>query len=354
MENSFGTFLKQMRQEKKLTQKELASMLFVSESTVSKWENNIATPDMMTIYKLSEILGVSEHELITACIDNAARKEKVQAKRWKALSLGWSLFFYISYGIALLSCFICNLSIDGGLSWFWIVASSLLLAFTFTNLPAFIKKNRLVLIPLSMYSALILLFGVCCIYTGGNWFFIASLSVLLGLIIVFLPIIIAKYELFSKIKKFNDFVSIGIDFLLLNILLVVINAYTIKNGYADKWWYFTIALPIVAVVYLVLNILLSIRLIKTNRFIKSSIILFLIDCFSYIPPLIIKTDNPEVQNSIDNANIFKADLSCWKEDINLENNIHLIICLTLLLWAAIFGIVGLCRRKKKYTYKKLN
>lgn len=354
MENSFGTFLKQMRQEKNLTQRELASMLYVSESTVSKWENNVATPDMMTIYKLSEILEVSEHELITACIDNAARKEKVQAKRWKALSLAWSLFFYISYGIALLTCFICNLAIDGTLSWFWIVASSLLLAFTFTNLPALIRKNRLILIPLSMYLALVLLFGVCCIYTGGNWFFIASLSVLFGLVIVFLPIIIAKYDVFPKIKRFNDFVSIGVDFLFLNILLIVINAYTIKNGYADKWWYFTIALPVVAAVYLVLNILLSIRLIKTNRFIKSGTILFLIDCFFYIPPLIIKSDNPEVQSSINNLNIFLADLSCWKEDVNLENNIHLTICLTLLLLAVIFGIVGLCRQKKKYTYEKLN
>ena len=38
MENSFGEFLKQKRQEKNLTQKELAKALFVTESAVSKWE----------------------------------------------------------------------------------------------------------------------------------------------------------------------------------------------------------------------------------------------------------------------------------------------------------------------------
>lgn len=38
MENNFSEFLKQKRQEKKLTQKDLAKSLFVSESAISKWE----------------------------------------------------------------------------------------------------------------------------------------------------------------------------------------------------------------------------------------------------------------------------------------------------------------------------
>ena len=76
MEHSFGNFLKERRQEKKLTQKELAKLLFVSESTISKWEKDIAHPDITLLTKLSELLDVSEHELITASIDNKAREEK--------------------------------------------------------------------------------------------------------------------------------------------------------------------------------------------------------------------------------------------------------------------------------------
>ncbi|MBR2375441.1 MAG: helix-turn-helix transcriptional regulator, partial [Clostridia bacterium] len=41
MENTFGGFLRQKRQEKNLTQKELSKMLFVSESAVSKWEKDV-------------------------------------------------------------------------------------------------------------------------------------------------------------------------------------------------------------------------------------------------------------------------------------------------------------------------
>ena len=51
METNFGEFLKTKRQEKNLTQKELANLVFVSESAVSKWERNIAHPDITLLPK---------------------------------------------------------------------------------------------------------------------------------------------------------------------------------------------------------------------------------------------------------------------------------------------------------------
>ncbi|MBQ3588937.1 MAG: helix-turn-helix domain-containing protein [Clostridia bacterium] len=347
MENTFGSFLRQKRQEKNLTQKELSKLLFVSESAVSKWEKDVAHPDITLLPRLSEILGVSEHELITASVDNKAREEKNQAKKWRAFSLSWSLFFYIAYGIALIPCFICNLAIDKTLSWFWIVLSALILAFTFTNLPKLIKKYKLILIPLSQYLALALLLGVCCIYSGGDWFLIPVLSVLLGLTIIFAPIYIAKYEAFSKIKKYNDFVSISIDFLMLNILLVVINVYTVVNDYASEWWYFKIALPVVLYVYLALNVVMSVRFLKINRLLKTSIVLLLSNLFLYSPPLFIKVKNPDFQKEIDETNIFKANLASWQAGVTISQNVHLILCLTLLLLALVFLTVGLVRHIRR-------
>ena len=55
MEKTFGEFFKEKRLEKKLTQKQLASQLFVTESTVSKWEKDVAHPDITLLPKLSEI-----------------------------------------------------------------------------------------------------------------------------------------------------------------------------------------------------------------------------------------------------------------------------------------------------------
>ena len=127
MQKDFGIFLRQKRIENKLTQKQLADLLFVSESTICKWEKNVSHPDISLLPKISEILNVTEHELITASIDNNTRKEKIDAKKWRTLSFTWNLFFYIAYTIALIPCFICNLAINKTLSWFFIVLSSFIL-----------------------------------------------------------------------------------------------------------------------------------------------------------------------------------------------------------------------------------
>lgn len=341
MENNFGEFLKQKRQEKHLTQKFIAESLFVTESTISKWEKNVAHPDITLLPKLSKILDITEHELITASIDNKLRTEKIQAKKWRTLSFSWSLFFYISYALALIPCFICNLVIDKTLSWFWIVFSAIILAFTFTNLPKIIKKNKLIFIPLSMYLALCFLLLVCCLYTNGNWFWVASLPVLFGLIVIFVPIYISSYKIFSKIKNYNDFISIFIDFIVLNILLIVVNSYT-KTIYVTGNWYLTIALPIVCVFYFILNIFLSVRFLKINKLLKTSIILFLINIL-YLFPAFIKVNNPIVQKEIDDVNIFKANLASWVPDAGLDNNVNLIIFLTILLISIVFLIVGLIK-----------
>ena len=342
METSFGEFLKSKRQEKNLTQKELANLVFVTESAVSKWERNVAHPDITLLPKLCSILGVTEHELITASIDKKVREEKILAKKWRALSITWDMFFGIGYLIALITCFICNLTIDKTLSWFWIVLSALVLAFTFTHLPKLIKMHKLILLPTSMYLALCLLLGVCAIYSKGSWFFIASFSVLFGLSTIFTPIYIAKYDTFNKIKKYNDFVSIGFIFIVLNILLIIINLNTLNNG----WWYLKIALPIVLSVYIILNILLSVRFIRTNRFIKTGIILLLINLLLYIPPMILNFEDQEIQNEINQVNILKADLSVWKVDGTLGNNIHLIIALVLLLLSTVFFCIGVIKLRK--------
>ena len=55
------------------------------------------------------------------------------------------------------------------------------------------------------------------------------------------------------------------------------------------------------------------------------------------------------QREIDDMNIFNANLSSWQAGVTTEQNIHLIVCLSLLLLAFVFLMVGLirhCRRCK--------
>jgi hypothetical protein len=194
--------------------------------------------------------------------------------------------------------------------------------------------------------ALCALLATCAVYTRGEWFWIATLSVFLGLSIIFTPIYIAKFNVFSKIKKYNGFISVGIDFILLNILLIVINLQTNQT-----WWYVTIALPITTGIYLLLNLLLCVHSLKINRFLKTSIILAIVNTAIYLPPLFLKVKSPEAQKEIDDINILNANFAIWKPNFTLETNIHCIIFLTITLLSLIFLIVGLIRFFKR---KKVN
>ena len=60
-----GKFIMNERKAKKLTQAKLAEMLYISEKTVSKWENGKGVPDTNILLKLCEILHVSMNELLS-------------------------------------------------------------------------------------------------------------------------------------------------------------------------------------------------------------------------------------------------------------------------------------------------
>lgn len=59
-----GNFIKTLRAEKGLTQKELAEKLCVSTAAVSKWENGKGFPDISLLEPISETLEISITELI--------------------------------------------------------------------------------------------------------------------------------------------------------------------------------------------------------------------------------------------------------------------------------------------------
>lgn len=59
-----GEFILNERKAKNLTQTKLAEKIFVSEKTVSKWENGKGVPDTNTLPLLCEIFDVSINELL--------------------------------------------------------------------------------------------------------------------------------------------------------------------------------------------------------------------------------------------------------------------------------------------------
>lgn len=64
----FKDRLRERRKELKMSQRELAEKLFVSQQAIAKWETDKATPNPDMLAKLSEILGVS--------VDYLTKKDK--------------------------------------------------------------------------------------------------------------------------------------------------------------------------------------------------------------------------------------------------------------------------------------
>ena len=59
-----GRFISELRKTQKMTQKDLAEKLNVSDKAVSKWERGLSCPDISLLSSLSDILGVSIDELL--------------------------------------------------------------------------------------------------------------------------------------------------------------------------------------------------------------------------------------------------------------------------------------------------
>ena len=61
----FKDKLRKLRQEQGLTQAQLAEALFVSRSTVAKWENGLGLPNTESMQLLAGQFGVTQDDMAT-------------------------------------------------------------------------------------------------------------------------------------------------------------------------------------------------------------------------------------------------------------------------------------------------
>ena len=224
---TFGTFIREKRISKNYSQKDLADLLYVTESAVSKWERGVTYPDITLITDICRVLEVSEKELIKSSDDSEYRKIKSNSDKFNKIkkTLFWS--FNICYIVALLTCFIVDLAVNKTLSWFFIVLTSILVAYCFCPTITWIyPKYKKLLFIVSSFISLFLLFLTCSIYTNNYWFMIPTIGVLLLYFIVFYPILFVnqkdylnedKYKQLSKWFLLSYFSGI----LLFTILLLI-------------------------------------------------------------------------------------------------------------------------------------
>ncbi|GHU93739.1 hypothetical protein FACS1894208_03680 [Clostridia bacterium] len=329
---AFGQFIAAKRRDANLTQHELAGKLYVTESAVSKWERGVSYPDISLVAAICGALNVSEHELITASEDFQQRTIERQARSWRNFLMGYSLVFYICYGITLLICFIVNLATTHSLSWFFIVLTSVMCAFSLTSLPVLLKKHRGVLTLAGFFATLNLLLLVCCIYTGGSWFGTAFVALLFSFAVVFLPFVFRYANPPGAIRSHGGLVCLTADTLLLFLLLVVTGALK-EHG----------ALPS-ALVALILpwGILMSVRYVRLNKLFRAAIcIVFTEVHLALLGPAL---------NAIIDGKPFKLwpmNLADWSSDALINGNVTLVAVLFCSVVAAAFCVGGITMTVKR-------
>lgn len=115
-EIKIGQFIAQLRKERKLTQKELAAQLHITDKAVSKWETGLSCPDIALLTSLADILGVTTGELLNGQRSPSAPSEEVEKtiniRLAKILSIspfdGWDLLSFAIIAVIAVALFVID------------------------------------------------------------------------------------------------------------------------------------------------------------------------------------------------------------------------------------------------------
>jgi len=77
MNMRFAVTLRKLRTEKGLSQQELADRVYVTRSTVARWENGSRLPDAMMISRLADCLGIDVNTLFSTAAESEASPPNV-------------------------------------------------------------------------------------------------------------------------------------------------------------------------------------------------------------------------------------------------------------------------------------
>ena len=330
--HSFGAFIKSKRTERGYSQKDLAEMLFVTEGAVSKWERGVSYPDITLISDICRVLEISEHELITASTDTDARKMKHEARQFRVIRSAWFWVPTLSYALALLVCFICNLAVDHTLSWFFIVWTALICAYSFIpSFSFFFPSKKLLAFSVSTYLSICLLLLACAVYTNGfSWFLTACIGILIGYAVIFLPILLSR----TTLSRYKFILSFTAAFVLTVFLLLNIHV----------WHSFSVLPAILITCYAFLPVLACavICALRFDAFLKTGICIALSTVVYYFTNAVVD------QLFGTNNSSYRVNFNDWQQCSN--GNVHLISLMSLLLIGVLFLAVGmfrLCKRKDR-------
>ena len=98
-----GAIIRELREKRGMTQADLAQRLFVSDKTVSKWENGKGYPDVSLLEPLAAVFGVSVAELLSGrAVSNVNRSANMLRSKFCVCPVCGNIIH--SMGEAAISC----------------------------------------------------------------------------------------------------------------------------------------------------------------------------------------------------------------------------------------------------------
>ena len=254
--------------------------------------------DLLPLYKDGICSGVSKtvvEEHIAECphcremlndlndteIDEAILKEKdnvlgSQSKFFKRKSAIAGSIIAAIFAIPILVCLIVDLASGNGLGWFFIVLAAMMIPSSLFVVPFLVPKNRMFATMSSFTASVILLLGVCCVYTGGNWFFVAASGVLFGLTVLFSPFIACRRPVKDYLKNFKGLTVMTADTITFFLMILCIGLAVKEAGFFSTA--LSISIPLIVMAWIIFVI---IRYLPFNGLVKAGICIMALCLFAY-------------------------------------------------------------------------
>ena len=118
---------------------------------------------------------------------------------------------------------IISLVVAPGVGWYYVVLAALCVAASLVAVPLIVPEDKLFWTFCAFCASLMVLLGVICLYTRGDWFGIAASATLFGLSAVALPFLVKARPVKRLLGNANrTLIIIGVDCaLLLNMLHMI-------------------------------------------------------------------------------------------------------------------------------------
>lgn len=292
-----------------------------------------STANQLMNYDVDEKLAYEKNQVLRT-------HEKKERK--KAFTVGIATACVLL--VPVIVCLICNLAIGHTLDWFFIVLASLLVVASIIVVPLVVEERKTAWTIGSFTVSLILLLLVTCIYTGGNWFFVAATACVFGLSVFFMPVMVSQLPLPAALSNKKGLFVVLWDTLWLYALIVVCGIFV--HGGRVYW-----GLGLVTTTYCLLFVwivFLVVRYMKTHVCTKAGVIVIASGVFTAFANDVVGALSGVKSES---GSIFNANLSMGFVTADLEvlnANIFLTVLILSILIGSVLIVSGtVCDRKGK-------